>query len=401
MREEKRKQWFDEAEIILLLISREYIGSEETRREAELAFERRRDGTAIVIPVYLAAAGRSEETPFHELEPLLPRGTTFREAGPPDEAAYRVVTALAESVERRRQSVAKPLGAANTPIAEEIREPKTVSRENRFRDGWLLANAAVILSVTVTLGLYAANPPSPAAPGGRGSGNNQALNATSGFLFEAALVGVMSMALIQIFRKLVRMRGGFHRDEVYRWLDKAAFADLEARVKTGPVMDMFDLPSEMLAGQLGAIAEQALEELPPGAPPPRLIERMSAGDYVAPQRNVASGEKTSTSVADTRTALALAIQRNLDHFQISTAAKWRRYLLATCITSSAGLFTLGLGLLSMGSFLPVLNAPPLKFAAWLGNFSLLFLAVSLVSLFGGLLGSISRDLVAIIEKLRR
>ena|ERR1051326_2215557 len=160
-------------------------------------------------------------------------------------------------------------------------------------------------------------------------------------------------------------------------------------------MDVFDLPSELLTGQLGAIAEQTLEELPSGAPPSRLIERMSAGEYAS------DGERTSASVTDGRAAMALAIQRNLDHFQIATAAKWRRYLLVTCITLSTGLFTLGLGLLGMGSFLPELNAPPFKFAAWLGNFVLLLLATSLVSLFGGLLGSISRDLVAIIEKLRR
>src|ERR1051326_7791487 len=128
MREEKRKEWFAEAEIILLLVSSEYVDSEETRREAELAFERRRSGTAIVMPLYLSE--EPGKTPFVEVEPLLRRGTTFRNAGPPDAAAEAVVGEFAEFVHRKRARFASPAATAAAPMAEPIGEPVTVSRED-------------------------------------------------------------------------------------------------------------------------------------------------------------------------------------------------------------------------------------------------------------------------------
>jgi len=101
----------------------------------------------------------------------------------------------------------------------------------------------------------------------------------------------------------------------------------------------------------------------------------------------------------------LAIQRNLDQFQISSSANWRRYLLLTSVLLSMVIFVLGLPLLQTGSFISGLSNPdglqPLKLSQRTGNFALLFSATLLTGLFAGFLGSIARDLVAIIEKLRR
>src|ERR1041385_757830 len=187
--EEKRKQWLEEADIILLLLSSAYVESKETRQEAESAFHRRRAGTAIVIPVYLTSRVEPwAKARFERLVPLLPSGLTFREAGPPELAADMVATALAESVERRSLRAKNPVSGASSTIREQIREPAIVTEENRFRLGWLFVNLVVILAVSVFLGFYAMNSPArtaPAVSGGRPpETSTRALDATSRFLFE-------------------------------------------------------------------------------------------------------------------------------------------------------------------------------------------------------------------------
>jgi hypothetical protein len=70
-----------------------------------------------------------------------------------------------------------------------------------------------------------------------------------------------------------------------------------------------------------------------------------------------------------------------------------------------GIFVIGLFLLQTGSFISGLSDPNeldhLNLSKLTGNFGLLFLATLLSGLCAGFLGSIARDLVAIIEKLRR
>jgi len=62
---------------------------------------------------------------------------------------------------------------------------------------------------------------------------------------------------------------------------------------------------------------------------------------------------------------------------------------------------IGLPFLQTASFMSGLVDPVLTRSEWARNFALLFTAALLTGLFAGFLGSIARDLVAIIEKLRR
>ena len=63
-------------------------------------------------------------------------------------------------------------------------------------------------------------------------------------------------------------------------------------------------------------------------------------------------------------------------------------------------FVAGLPLFQIGSFISGL-APGYRAAEWMGNFVLLVLITTACGLLSGFLGSIARDIVAIIEKARR
>ena len=161
---------------------------------------------------------------------------------------------------------------------------------------------------------------------------------------------------------------------------------------------MLDLSSELLTGQLGAIADRVMEKQGKNEPRSALIRRMAAEDGVV--RVPVSAEQ------DPRIGNAMAIQRNLDQFQISTSAQWGRYLLKTSILLSMALFMLGLRLLNYGSFINgLIDLPPgadsLRASVHAGNFLFLLTGTVLTALFAGFLGSIARDVVAILEKLRR
>jgi hypothetical protein len=218
------------------------------------------------------------------------------------------------------------------------------------------------------------------------------------FLINSLVVGLTAMSIIQIARRIFRIRGAYHREVVGRWLGEQASAELSSRAQAGQISAMFDLPTEMLTGQLSAIAEQALERR--GWPSP-LVRRMAEGGEPTPSQWESSHADEAESDHDTRASLALAIQRNLDQFQISTSAAWRRYLWLTAVLLSLVLFNAGLQLFNTGSFIPGLKAYPRVFNEWLGNFAALSSAAILVGLFGGFLATIGRDIVAIIEKLRR
>lgn len=182
------------------------------------------------------------------------------------------------------------------------------------------------------------------------------------------------------------------------WLGEEASEELRQRAGGSRIAEMFDLPSELLSGQLGAIADQAMEEQGNTPVPTILIQKMaSRADPLGRTEslNEASGE--DKSLGATR---ALAIQRNLDQFQISVSASWRRYLIGTSIVLSFGLFVFGIRQFGFGSFVSALEAPHNR-REWVMNFLVLSAVGVTTGSFAGFLGAIARDLVAIIEKLRR
>jgi hypothetical protein len=218
------------------------------------------------------------------------------------------------------------------------------------------------------------------------------------FFFASLVIGIAAMSMIQVARRLFRIRGAFHRSCIIDWLGDSGTRQLYQEVGHARIKDLFDLPSELLTGQLAAIAEKIMEHQAKNETKTPLIEKMAG----IPEK---WEKRSSDSTVGREVNTMLAIQRNLDQFQISTSADWRRYLLLTSVLLSMGIFVLGLPVLQTGSFISGLSNPvglqPLKLSQWTGNFAWLFLATLLTGLLAGFLGSIARDLVAIIEKLRR
>jgi hypothetical protein len=235
------------------------------------------------------------------------------------------------------------------------------------------------------------------------------------FLGESIVIALGAMALIQVFRRLFPIRGWFHQNAVLHWLGgdgdaDTALAELKRRAQ-GRSLAMFDLPIELLCAQLSAIGEQLLDELtalpqPPIAPPPpreyaaTLLDRMSSGEWkknpIPSPATAASAAPFEESVAATRTRIAYAVQRRLDQLQIDASARWRRWLLVTAIVLSFVLFFIAAGVLGAGQrFITPISPTPSGYAVSY------FIGAILVALFAGYMASIARDLVAIIEKLRR
>jgi len=202
------------------------------------------------------------------------------------------------------------------------------------------------------------------------------------------------MSLIQIARRLFRIRGAFHKARVLDWLGENATIQLYREVGSARIKDLFDLPSELLTGQLAAIAEKKIEQQSKNQANPLLIATMAATAEK-------SENLSSESNVEAQVNAIVAIQRNLDQFQISTSFHWRRCLMLSSILLSMTIFVIGLPFLQTASFMSGLVDPVLTRSEWARNFALLFTAALLTGLFAGFLGSIARDLVAIIEKLRR
>jgi hypothetical protein len=383
---ERLNEWLESAQIILLLVSENYLSSPSAQQEVQTALERRERGEAAVIPVILTGVNW-QNTPYAELHPLPPGARPVLAWDTKEDAFREIRRSLIQLVEHR-----------TTPA--DIFEPRTSARRHflngRFRLLWLTFISWLIFGSLLFLAWYSGHPAaqSTTEPG--------RFSSTSDFLLNSAAAGIAAMSLIQIFKKALPIRGAFHRDALRAWLRGPAMAELHTRVHPGRISDLFDLPSELLTGQLSAIAEQALDQQSAEKRLSPLILRMAeAAEPPERARRRDRREPNPEAEADRRASLALTIQRNLDYFQIATAAQWRRYLLFTSVCLAAALFVLGLQLFQAGIFIPGLTNTPKTFPQRLGNFSALLMGTVLVGALGGFLASIARDAVAILEKLRR
>jgi hypothetical protein len=373
---EKLAEGLATAQIIVLFVTSDYINSVEMSGEISSALRQRESGRAIVIPVILTEDDWSD-TGFANLVPIKPTNLAHKSLYK-SEIIQQVQSSLVTLVKSR----------FSDPVSGEPEiNNMTLPRPLDFRSLWTYLSVLLVLGSLVALFGFSDNPavhninparsPSP-----------------SKFFIDSLVIGIAAMSVLQVFRRLVRMRGAFHKDLVLEWLGEPAASQLYKEVGAKRIRNMFDLPSELLTGQLSAIAEQVLEKQRKDEPNSPLIERMAA-------ENDADQRLESNDADEGRVNLALVIQRNLDQFQISASAGWRRYLLLTSILLSMGLFVIGLPLLNTGSFITALNSPALSRSQQIGNFALLLGGTLLTGLFGGFLGSIARDVVAIIEKLRQ
>jgi hypothetical protein len=228
----------------------------------------------------------------------------------------------------------------------------------------------------------------------------------SGSVIALAAIGLLTMALIQAARNLVPLRGYYHEDQVRSWLGEDAVATLHERLQTASPEAFYDLPIQSICGQIAAVAEAVLvEELGSSesinankgqvsALLKGLVGLGAAADLQELEtvsKSLGAAETTdkqqkeqSRALDRIRSRLGAHIQRNIDNFQITAGAGWRRRLRITAFVLST---------IMSASLLTGLELGWLRFFAFLG-------AALVGGFIGGYLASIFRDSVAVIEKLR-
>jgi len=226
---------------------------------------------------------------------------------------------------------------------------------------------------------------------------------------SAAVLGVLSMVLIQSVKTV--FRENFHKRSVRQWLlvddsrswelldvlrhddidPNTAYDELLDLIAPSYKSDVFGLPVEQLAAQIASAAELALSNpshyrvlaLLGGAERYQDMRR-----YAAYVREAASQsddpDASSASWVQSRNELGHHIQRRIDGWQIHSANRWKTALRLAAVAVSASLAFFGVFL--SGSFF---MQPYTSYTF-----------VLTVGLLGGLLASIARDLIAIVEKHR-
>jgi len=268
-------------------------------------------------------------------------------------------------------------------------------------------------------------------------------------LVECLAIGVIVMASIQTVRGVFPVRGAFHRQRMVLWLSRledvhkaldkrvgvevlqsylplitdtpknesrrlpepeAALDALlgltttQALEKTDrPHLAFFDLPLEQLCGQISVGAERAI--IDPKKHAPLLVLLAGSGglddaieflkqDAAQSEVVTVNGAKQSkeTDGADMKSARQDAfmqarskveerIRRNIDWLQIDTAYRWKLGVRCLAIALAAAL-----GLLS---------------ALASGQYTAIPASMAVAGIAGGFFATVTRDLVAVVERLRR
>jgi hypothetical protein len=193
--------------------------------------------------------------------------------------------------------------------------------------------------------------------------------------------GVSSMAIVQIFKSLLRIRGIYQNRQFVRWftqsqggnvgyvefLDAVAAVDSERR----KLPYLYDLPIEQLCAQVSAAADVALAS-------PQQFRNFLAS--LTGGRGL--GEKASPDAdAEGQIVLSHYVRAGIDQLQISVGHRWRRYVRATAVWLS--------GLIGIA----IVEASHVSNTAR----GLDILAALLV---GGFVAWFTRDVAALVERLR-
>jgi len=219
-------------------------------------------------------------------------------------------------------------------------------------------------------------------------------------LQSASALAILVTALIQSFK--LPLRGRFHARSLLQWLlpqlrdrrgwhSGGAYRDLMQLLAPSYPRDVLSLPIEMLAAQLAATVDAALDSPQYAA----LVLLLTGGDYepqisrymqlLLQQSGAPDTADASTELPHLRSLLSNHIQRRLDGWQVHVTNEWKSVLRALTILTSALLATLGV--VTSGLFLD----RPFTALAFIWT----------VGLLGGLLSSVARDVIAIVEKQRR
>jgi hypothetical protein len=245
-------------------------------------------------------------------------------------------------------------------------------------------------------------------------------------------VGALAMALIQIIRVLIPIRGYFQRQQLLDWLvrsqgsvvlperrgydpmqvAKRAMFEFETRSIGRPeylrplhyTRDFYDSSTEQLSAQLNAAIEAGLDipwEMPDllscffGHEGMRLLEILFEGSvwgarYQQPEQPV--DERKLLRKAEARASLSRLAQFRIDTFQIETAGRWRRYLRSIVTFTS---LTLSFAV-TTGATWHSSRAPNFR-----GHIASIVFYSMLEGLIAAFVAMFLRDLVAIVETKRR
>lgn len=220
-----------------------------------------------------------------------------------------------------------------------------------------------------------------------------------------AAVGFLAMCLIQAIRFLIPVRSWFHQNKLRLWLSSSTETDQEPGHSPGQELGatsskdadfeqilnltntkdptaFFEMPIEQVCGQLSAVAELILSQ--PQTYKTLIVAFAGSGASKDAKKLIQMpSAPLQTQSDDVRDRVAYAIQRNIDAFQIAAGNSWRRCMRLAAIIVSAAI-----------AYGAVSRRPEIR--AWD-----VFMTALSVGLVAGFLASVFRDIVAIIERLRR
>jgi len=214
----------------------------------------------------------------------------------------------------------------------------------------------------------------------------------------SVVVGVAGMALVQVIKALLGVRGLYQRRQVRGWFARAPQGEIgyqQLMIALGAAGTsgaqalnyLFDLPIELVCAQVSGAADVAL-----GDPRSfRAFLQCLAGDaavagIMKPERSdddPQSGKSDSARADDAEAQIRLRhyVRTGIDQLQVSVGHRWRTYVRATAMWVS--------GLI--GVAIVQVSHPPTK------ERGLYILSSVLV---GGFVSWFARDVVAVVERLR-
>ena len=220
-----------------------------------------------------------------------------------------------------------------------------------------------------------------------------------GFLVALSGVGIITMALLQLFKDLLPSRRVFQRSWFENWLAEAAAAQKlsanAAQQAQGQLVDLatagddkalFDLPVEQFTGQINAAVQAVLDQPDQYQVLVRLLsQRANPKDLktLFVKRRPTTGAALEQYM-EARNRVARQIQRTLDAVQIAMSNSWKRLLHWLSVIISAVI---------IGAALTIYGGPEI----WRGPTYGYALAAALL---GAFIAPVARDLVSAIQNLR-
>jgi hypothetical protein len=233
-----------------------------------------------------------------------------------------------------------------------------------------------------------------------------------GFATALAAVGVISMAFLQTVKDVLPVRRWFQAAWVRGWLGNQATqtppiatgsaaeadtaeADLVRLATSGDRSALYDLPIEQVTGQMNAAAQMVLDFPWRHEHLFRCLAAQADVDDIrrlldahppdrGPRRELSAEDKSA--LIDARNRVTHQVQRSLDGLMISAGFRWKLCLQIASIVVSA--LTVWVGLLLF------VREPIEVFVRHLPVYVV-------ISVLGGFLAPVARDLVAALQQLRK